>query len=187
MSGPHLTADLRCLLDAYVPASDDSAAALAQLHDLLRHAPDPCGRTQFTPGHVTVSMLLLNPAGTHLAPLWHEKLQRTLQPGGHAEPGDATLLSAALRELTEETGVPAGAVTLRSELIDLDVHVIPARKNEPEPTHYDLRFGAQLRQDWPGVTWTPLAELTDPSVRRAAAALATRTGLTAPRRAEETP
>ncbi|MFI8434386.1 NUDIX domain-containing protein [Streptomyces sp. NPDC079020] len=54
-----------------------------------------------------------------------------------------TLLEAALRELTEETGIPADAVTTVSHLpVHIDVHPIPANdaKGEPDHQHIDFRF-----------------------------------------------
>ncbi|WP_406403626.1 NUDIX domain-containing protein [Streptomyces sp. NBC_00879] len=40
----------------------------------------------------------------------HRALNRWLLPGGHLEPDDTSLLAAAQRELTEETGIPASVV-----------------------------------------------------------------------------
>jgi 8-oxo-dGTP pyrophosphatase MutT (NUDIX family) len=34
----------------------------------------------------------------------------TLQPGGHLEPADTTVIGAAVRELAEETGIDPGKV-----------------------------------------------------------------------------
>ena len=36
----------------------------------------------------------------------HRKVGRWLQLGGHCEPADTTLAGAALREATEESGLP---------------------------------------------------------------------------------
>jgi 8-oxo-dGTP pyrophosphatase MutT (NUDIX family) len=75
--------------------------------------------------------------------LHHARLGRWLQPGGHAEPSDATPLAGALRELHEESGL-ADASPLcgahGSALVDLDVHEIPARGEEPAHLHFDLRY-----------------------------------------------
>jgi 8-oxo-dGTP pyrophosphatase MutT (NUDIX family) len=69
----------------------------------------------------------------------HAKLGRWLQPGGHADPVDnGSLENTALREAREETGLRVTSVD--SAPIDVDVHVIPERKDEPEHRHLDVRF-----------------------------------------------
>ena len=68
----------------------------------------------------------------------HRGLERWLQPGGHIE-REETPLDAARREVREETGL-ARARAVAQGIFDVDVHTIPARANEPEHTHYDVRF-----------------------------------------------
>ncbi len=67
----------------------------------------------------------------------HAKLNKWVQPGGHAD-GEENILNVALREAEEETGL----VNLKSFLgiFDLDIHLIPERKDFPEHFHYDIRF-----------------------------------------------
>ena len=68
----------------------------------------------------------------------HKKLGKWLQPGGHAD-GDADVVRVAQREAEEESGL--GAIDLVSgDLLDIDIHLIPARGDEPEHYHYDCRF-----------------------------------------------
>ena len=67
----------------------------------------------------------------------HKKLQIWIQPGGHAD-GDGNLPRVALREATEETGIDGLEILTRG--IDCDVHVIPARSDEPEHLHLDVRY-----------------------------------------------
>jgi 8-oxo-dGTP pyrophosphatase MutT (NUDIX family) len=45
----------------------------------------------------------------------------------------------ALREAEEETGLPQ-VTPVSHEIFDLDVHLIPARKSDPDHYHYDVRF-----------------------------------------------
>lgn len=61
--------------------------------------------------------------------------------GGHLEAGEEPL-QAALREGAEETGL-VDLQLLREEIIDLDVHLIPAIKGEPQHRHFDVRYIAQ--------------------------------------------
>ena len=60
-------------------------------------------------GHITTSAIVLDPACRQLLLIHHKTLQRWLQPGGHFEANEAAdpLLTSALREAREETGVEA--------------------------------------------------------------------------------
>ncbi len=77
-----------------------------------------------------------------MALVHHGKLHRWLQPGGHAEEADAGSMEAtALREAREETGLPGAAASARAQARwTWTSHVIPARKDEPEHLHLDVRF-----------------------------------------------
>lgn len=89
-------------------------------------------------GHITGSAWVVNQAGTHVLLTHHKKLNMWLQLGGHAD-GNSDILDAALREAVEESGIqtlePGG-----SNIFDIDIHLIPERKNEPAHHHHDIRF-----------------------------------------------
>ena len=91
-------------------------------------------------GHITGSAWLLNPAGDKVLLTLHRNLKRWMQLGGHAD-GDPDVLRVALREATEESGIP-GIRPLSAEIMDVDIHPIPARPDRGEPAHfhYDIRF-----------------------------------------------
>ncbi|MFD8421161.1 NUDIX hydrolase [Streptomyces sp. NPDC059466] len=90
-----------------------------------------------TAGHVTASALVVDAEGGRVLLTLHRKLRMWLQMGGHCEPGDPTLASAAGREAAEESGIesltllPGGPVTL-------DRHAIPAPCN----WHLDVQYAA---------------------------------------------
>jgi 8-oxo-dGTP pyrophosphatase MutT (NUDIX family) len=100
-------------------------------------------RRSLLAGHLTASAWIVDESREHALLVHHKKLNRWLQPGGHIDDDDATLLDAALREAREETGLTDLTHTYAngvSPLFDIDVHAIPARHDEPAHVHYDLRY-----------------------------------------------
>jgi 8-oxo-dGTP pyrophosphatase MutT (NUDIX family) len=106
---------------------------------IRRHAA-PFDR-RIAEGHLTASALVVSRSGDRVLLLHHRKLERWLQPGGHAEPGETLGEAIALREAHEETGVEGLELhPTASRPLDVDVHAIPARGIEPAHDHLDLRY-----------------------------------------------
>ena len=89
-------------------------------------------------GHLTGSAAVIDPTTDRVLLLFHAKVQRWLQPGGHAD-GDANLAGVARREAEEETGI-VGLSVVRPA-VDLDVHTFHnAAGTEPDHLHLDARY-----------------------------------------------
>jgi 8-oxo-dGTP pyrophosphatase MutT (NUDIX family) len=101
---------------------------------------DPFDR-RIAQGHLTASALVVSGDGERVLLLHHRKLDRWLQPGGHAEAGEVEGEAIALREALEETGIEGLALhSTAPRPLDIDVHAIPARRDEPAHEHLDLRY-----------------------------------------------
>jgi 8-oxo-dGTP pyrophosphatase MutT (NUDIX family) len=170
--------DLVDLITGHRPADTTEAEHLAEVRGLVvLHCADARKRTHYEPGHLTASAFVLSPDRASVALVHHAKLGIWVQPGGHFEPDDETPEAAARREVAEEIGL----TDLESlGLVDVDVHRIPARADEPAHRHHDLRFGFVAVSTelvaGDGVTearWVPVDDLgdVDPGVRRAVAKL----------------
>ena len=112
-----------------------------QFIDFIHKNPACCERS-LPIGHLTGSAWLVSNDGQRALLMHHRKLNRWLQPGGHAD-GNADLAQVALREAEEESGLTE--LHVESDIYDLDLHRIPARGNEPEHWHYDVRFVVRAR------------------------------------------
>lgn len=99
---------------------------------------DNCFERSLLTGHITASAWVLTPDFKQVALLHHKKLDRWLQPGGHAD-GDEHVQRVAHKELEEETGI-TDVTLIGDSFFDIDIHTIPERKGVPEHDHYDVRF-----------------------------------------------
>jgi len=131
-------------------------------------------------GHLTGSAWVLSEEGDAALLLHHVKLDRWLQPGGHADDTDASIIETARREAIEECGIKDPGLHA-PVIFDLDVHEIPAIGHEPAHFHFDLRFLFFVKKDTEltrnlletkAVAWVQVhelsAETTPQSIRRMA-------------------
>lgn len=130
-----MRSDLARRLAGYAPVDESETESVRLIRRLLA-VPAAFSSEFFEPGHVTASAFVVHPGSDAVALLLHSKIGRWLQPGGHVEPGDGSVVAAALREVREEIG--AGAAN-EPWLCDVDVHVFPARNDVPRHLHHDVR------------------------------------------------
>jgi 8-oxo-dGTP pyrophosphatase MutT (NUDIX family) len=169
--------ELEALLREHSAADAVERRHRDRMLSLLQATADPFSRSSFSPGHFTASGFVLSADAGALLLIHHKKLGRWLQPGGHIEPEDASVIEAARRELREEVGLERLSLA-RPAVFDLDVHAIPALGHEPAHEHFDVRMlfraeDALLRpgSDAGAARFVPLHEIcaieSDESVMRA--------------------
>jgi 8-oxo-dGTP pyrophosphatase MutT (NUDIX family) len=139
---------LRTQLERYLP-SDVREAEFKRRMLLLSRAAAPFSRKHFEPGHFTASAFVISPERDAVLLIFHKKLQIWVQPGGHVDDDDVSIAAAARREVGEEVGIStlepywaasAPPSSLGEAIFDIDIHSIPARKDEPAHEHFDVRF-----------------------------------------------
>ncbi len=147
---------------------------VARFLSLLTHA-DAFERIHL-PGHITGSAFIVSPDLTQTLLVHHAKLNRWLQPGGHAD-GDENVANVAMREAHEETGL-LKLELVNTHIFDLDIHPIPTRKDFQAHDHFDVRFLVKASGDEKiivseesfDVKWVPLNILetytSEPSLHR---------------------
>lgn len=140
--GMPLTTDspLLALLARHVPTDAKEREDLERMRTFAAELASPFSRSQ-AHAHFTGSAVVVDPAGERVALVHHAKLHRWLQPGGHADTADeGRMETTALREAREETGCQVRFHPSAPRPLDVDIHRIPARKDEPEHLHLDVRY-----------------------------------------------
>ncbi|WP_328384523.1 NUDIX domain-containing protein (plasmid) [Micromonospora zamorensis] len=182
---PISDSDISGALSAYLERYPDEAESLSEPVRLLAQGANFASRRNFLM-HVTVGALLVR-GGTEVLLVDHRAYGIPLQPGGHLEPTDSTLVGAAVRELVEETGVDPSGLFLASEIpVYVEFGRVPARpvKDEPEHFHLDLGYsfvtvtaqadvGLIQESEVRGAAWYPLSvaeELVGQRIARAVTA-----------------
>ena len=162
---------------AHARAWPGEAAEARLFIELLRDGRHAFMRERLE-GHFTASALLLSADGLRTLLTHHRKLDRWLQPGGHAD-GDIDLARVALKEAEEESGLTG--LVVDGGIFDLVRHWIPERKGVPGHWHHDVRYivraganeayvvGAESHDlAWLEVDAIADDEAMDPSLRRMA-------------------
>jgi len=149
-------AEILTLLKEYAKKYPSEQEEAAQIISFVTRHPnkDLFNRKNFN-GHITASAFIINRDKDSLLLLKHKFLQKWLQPGGHVDFSDASLIAAAQREAMEETGLEAIDLQIITEnIFDLDSHLIPEniKKQELAHIHHDLRFLFQTSKDTVGFT-----------------------------------
>ncbi|MBI4908351.1 MAG: methyltransferase domain-containing protein [Acidobacteria bacterium] len=152
------------LLDAHRPFTNEEAEMTQRLRAFVE-AHEACFERTLQTGHITGSAWVLDRDRTHTLLTHHGKLDKWLQLGGHSD-GDSNTLRVALREATEESGLQ-GIRPISTAIFDIDIHLIPARKRDPEHYHYDVRFLLEADRSQPlrmtdeskDLQWVPLVEV----------------------------
>ncbi|MFI4957651.1 MAG: NUDIX hydrolase [Lysobacterales bacterium] len=176
-------------LRAYASQYPEEGAVVSLFTDFLQSHQATFERAH-PPGHWTGSAWLVSADGERVLLMHHRKLDRWLQPGGHAD-GDTDLARVALREAREETGVTG--LCVEGGIFDIDRHRImghipvahpggpaspfafapgersPVRANEPEHWHYDVRYVVRagtderftINEESKALAWYPVAEVAD--------------------------
>lgn len=151
------------LLRRHQPVDANEQAMTAATIAFVEQNPD-CFERSLLIWHITGSAWIVSPDRQQVLLIHHRKLNRWLQPGGHAD-GDADVVAVALREAQEETGLTSvRLVESSATLFDVDIHTIPARAEVPEHLHYDIRFLFEadpeeafgISEEIKNIQWLPL-------------------------------
>ncbi len=109
----------------------------------LGSAPRGCLRDH-APGHITASAVVFSADEREVLLTLHPRVGRWIQLGGHCEPEDDTVVGAALREATEESGIDG--LVVEPELYGAQAHPITCSLGVPT-RHLDLLFKIRAPRD----------------------------------------
>jgi len=157
---------LLSLLEHYLMRHPAEGDTTLRFRDFVTRNP-LCFERSLAEGHVTGSAWILDQSGEKTLLTHHRKLNLWLQPGGHAD-GNSDVLAVAMQECLEETGLTS-LLPVESGIFDLDIHGIPARKEDPAHFHYDVRFLVRdtgggdfiVSEESHDLAWVPLDRLED--------------------------
>lgn len=130
----------------YIHENPSEISVLDPIASLLTQGASLTSRKS-SPAHITASAISAKEGAILLVK--HRILGKWLQPGGHIEQGENPI-QAALREITEETGLSSTVHPWHCEHpfpIDINVHEIPANEEKNESAHLHVDFRYLIRTD----------------------------------------
>jgi 8-oxo-dGTP pyrophosphatase MutT (NUDIX family) len=165
MSARSLNESATALLTEFRGEDDHEESLRHTLLAFLGSAPEGCLRSH-VPGHITASSLVIDDNHEKVLLTLHPRVGKWIQLGGHCEKSDESIVSAALREATEESGIN----DLRIDAKLLAVHTHPITCSLGKPTrHLDLRFlvyadpaaEPKISDESIDLAWWPVTALPD--------------------------
>jgi 8-oxo-dGTP pyrophosphatase MutT (NUDIX family) len=124
------------LLENWKPATHPEQSVREAMLAFLGSAPRGCLR-EHAPGHITASAVVFSHDEREVLLTLHPRVGRWIQLGGHCEQGDETVVDAALREATEESGI--AGLEVEPGLYGAQAHPITCSLGVPT-RHLDLLF-----------------------------------------------
>ena len=157
---------LETLLKNYRQSYPQESPVVDRFLEVIAREPR-CFERDCPQGHITGSAWLMNQARDSVLLTHHAKLDKWMQLGGHSD-GDPHPWQVALREAREESGIDDIGL-LSNEILDIDVHTIPARKNEAAHEHFDIRFACvtlksdayAISEESKDLKWVPLPSVPE--------------------------
>ena len=154
-------------IESYIPCCEQEREDRRMMLKYLAEFPDVLTRDNET-AHFTASAWVVNPARTKVLMLYHNIYNSWSWSGGHAD-GEADMLSVAMREVREETGIervrPVTRELYSLEILTVNAHVKRGRYVVPH-LHLNLTYlleaddGQALREkpdENSAVRWFPIA------------------------------
>jgi 8-oxo-dGTP pyrophosphatase MutT (NUDIX family) len=139
------------VVQSYLTVFPQEEADLQPLLDQLQREGEVSvtSRSTFSTGHVTAGVIIVSLPAQEVLMIDHAALGKRLQPGGHVELSDDSILEAAYRECEEEVGLTRDVLTyipLSEQAVEVPFNImvqdIPAHvgKGEPVHQHYDFWY-----------------------------------------------
>ena len=156
------------IVKEYIPCDEQEERDKEQMLTFIDSFDDVLTRDNVL-GHFTASAFVINKEKTKMAAVYHIINDGWTYPGGHAD-GEEDLLSVALREVEEETGLKARILSNKPFLISsnpVKSH-IKRGKFVSSHLHFDVLYLMEADETKPmefredeskGVKWIPFDEM----------------------------
>lgn len=139
------------IIEKYLETFPEDKKNLEILLSQTQEKKDIFNRKNFV-GHIVANALIINDKKEVLT-IFHNKLKMYIQPGGHVDNTDHSVLDATLREVREETGLDSLVLDpwhIENEIpIFIESHLIPEnlKKDEKEHYHHDFMYVFRTEND----------------------------------------
>lgn len=165
--------NLKEQIEAYKPYNEQEEKDKVQMLEFIKSFDDVLTRDNIF-GHFSASAFVVNKERTKMVVVYHIINDGWIYPGGHAD-GEEDLLSVAIREVDEETGLKAKV--LDNNIFSIQVAPVKGHikrgKYVSAHLHFDVLYlleaddmeELKFREDESkGVKWIPFEEATNESI-----------------------